>query len=140
MKRILFFNSLLLFSSLISYGQQKDEQSIRQLMDQITTSMRNHDINSLDHIYASDFVFVNANGKKFTRSERLSNLRSLPAPEEFAFQNEKIRIYGNTAIVNGEVRIKQKGQSLQTHYITLVFIKGNNLWKEVSAQGTLKGS
>src|SRR5207248_1925986 len=103
MKRNLFFTSLLLVSSLFVFGQSGDQKSIRQLLDQITSAMKKHDITTLENIYANDFVFVNDAGKKFTRAERVSNLKSLPAPDEFGFQNEKIRIYGNTALVNGEV-------------------------------------
>jgi len=98
--------------------------------------MKKTDIAALNNVYASDFVFVNANGKKFTKTERLESIKTAPAIEQFAFSNEKIRVYGNAAVVNGEVRVQSKGQKPVHHYVMLVFAKTDGQWKEVSAQGT----
>ena len=95
----------------------------------ITNAMKKHDLKTLDQIYASDFVFVNGRGKKFNRSERMENLKTTPAPEEFAFSNEKIRVHGNVAIVNGEVNVRTKGVAPVHDYVTLIFLNrmGNGM-------------
>ena len=128
--------SILLLSIYSVNGQSKDEQSVRDLLTRITNAMKKHDLKTLDGIYASDFVFVNGKGKKFYKKERLENLKSTAAPDEFAFSNEKIRVYGNVAVVNGEVNVHTKGVAPVHDFVTLVFVKSNGQWHEVSAQGT----
>jgi ketosteroid isomerase-like protein len=135
MIRTTIFSILLLCIYSVN-AQSRDEQSVRDVLMKITNAMKKHDLKTLDQIYASDFVFVNGRGKKFNRSERMENLKTTPAPEEFAFSNEKIRVHGNVAIVNGEVNVRTKGVAPVHDYVTLIFLKSNGQWHEISAQGT----
>ena len=128
--------SILLLSIYSVNAQSKNDQSVRDVLAKITNAMKKHDLKTLDGIYANDFVFVNGKGKKFDKKERLETLKSTPAPDEFAFSNEKIRVYGNVAVVNAEVKVRTKGVDPVHDYVTLVFNKVNGQWREISAQGT----
>ena len=136
MRRTILLSALLSLCSTLILAQSKDQRDVKHRLDEITAAMKKTDIAALNNVYASDFVFVNANGKKFTKAERLENIKTSPAIEQFAFSNEKIRVYGNAAVVNGEVRVHSKGQKPVHHYVTLVFAKTDGQWKEVTAQGT----
>jgi ketosteroid isomerase-like protein len=136
MRRTILLSALLSLCGTLIFAQSKDQRDVKRRLDEITTAMKKTDIAALNNVYASDFVFVNANGKKFTKTERLESIKTAPAIEQFAFSNEKIRVYGNAAVVNGEVRVQSKGQKPVHHYVMLVFAKTDGQWKEVSAQGT----
>ena len=128
--------SILLLSIYSLNAQSKDEQSVRELLSRITNAMKKHDLKTLDGIYASDFLFVNGKGKKFNKKERLETLKTTGTPEEFAFSNEKIRVYGNIAVVNAEVNVRTKGVEPVHDYVTLIFNRVKGQWREISAQGT----
>ena len=136
MRRTFIFSALLSLCTTLIFAQSKDQQDVKHRLDEIVNAMKKTDLKTLENVYASDFLFINANGKRFTKAERLENIKTTPKPEQFAFSNEKIRVYGNTAVVNGEVRVQVKGQKPVHNYITLVFVKTGGQWKEVSAQGT----
>ena len=128
--------SILLLGIYSVNAQSKNDQSVRDVLTKITTAMKKHDVKTLEQVYASDFVFVNGKGRKFNRAERIENLKSSPAPEEFAFSNEKVRVYGNIAVVNAEVNVRTKGVEPVHDYVTLIFNRVNGQWREISAQGT----
>jgi hypothetical protein len=56
----------------------------------------------------------------------------------FSFQNTRVRIYGNTAVVNTELHLNWQGTEEETHLTTIVLIKRNGQWLEVNSQATKK--
>jgi ketosteroid isomerase-like protein len=136
MRRTILLSALFSLCSTLIFAQSKDQKDVKRRLDDITNAMKKNDLAALENIYASDFVFVNANGKKFTKADRLENIKTSPAIEQFAFSNEKIRVYGNVAVVNAEVRVHSKGLKPVHHYVLIIFAKTDGQWKEVSAQGT----
>jgi len=139
MKRNILLSILLLSFSITVQAQSKDEQAVRQVLKDITNANLKRDMAAFDRLYAPDFVFINYQGQKFNKQERIANLKSIPAPESFAFTNEHIRMYGNVAVVNAEVKMKPHGQEAMTHLVTIVLMKKNGRWVEVNAQATMKG-
>jgi ketosteroid isomerase-like protein len=139
MTRNLLFTYLFITYSFCSFGQSNDTKAIQQILNDITAAQTKGDVAALDSIYSSDFIFISSNGVKFNKTERLDYLKN-NIPESFAFENDKIRIYGNTVVVNTEVKIKLKGGDLQTNLATIVMVKMHGQWKEVSAQGTSMGT
>ena len=139
MKRNYLLLVVFLATSITLYAQSSDEKSIRGILADITTANKTGNFKVMENIYASDLVFISAQGKKFNKTERIAFLNSNPHPESFAFENVKIRMFGNTAVVNAEVHQKLKGQSAQISYATLVMIKEGNRWVEVNGQATIKG-
>jgi ketosteroid isomerase-like protein len=138
MKRSFFLSGLFILSSILSNGQSNDEQAIRQMLPQLATAFKNVDVSTLDRMYADDYIFISPWGVKYTKAERLDNIKSTPAPETFSYENPQIRIYDNTAVVNSEVKIKRKDEDLQTHLSTMVLHKNNGQWQVVNGQGTKK--
>ena len=138
MKQNSFFTILLLASSFFVYGQSSDQKAIRQILKEITAANTSGNYAALDHIYSSDFIFIDRLGKKFDKTERMAYLKVTPHPESFAFTNEQIRMYGTTAVVTTEVNIKPKEQEAQTYLTTIVMVKKGGRWQEVSVQSTAK--
>jgi ketosteroid isomerase-like protein len=126
--------SLLIISSIFCLGQSDDKKAIHQILDEIATAQVKGDAAYLDQLYSGDFIFVNAQGR-MNKTERVAFFKK-NVPESFTFENVTIRIYGNTAVVNADVKVKLKGAELQTSYTTIVMVKMNGKWKEVNAQGT----
>ena len=140
MRRSSFLTILLLVSTFFVYGQSNDEQAIRQVLNEITAANKTGDFKAFDHIYASDFIFINSAGKKYNKTERLAYLKATPLPTSFAFKNEQIRMYGTTAVVNTVVNITPKGQDAQSHEVTIIMVKKGGLWQEVNVQVTTKAT
>jgi len=133
MKRI-FFSSLLIAITCFSIAQSDDKKAIQQILNEIATAQVKGDAAFLEHLYSSDFIFVNAQGR-MNKTERLAYLKK-NVPESFAFENTTIRMYGNTSVINTDVKIKAKGGVLQTSFTTIVLVKMKGQWKEVNAQST----
>ena len=134
MKRNLYLTSLLITYSFFCFGQANDTKAIQEVLNDIATAQTKGDVSTLDRIYSSDFIFINRNGI-MNKTERLDYFKK-NIPESFAFENDKIRFYGNTAVVNTDVKVKLKGEELQTYLTTIVMVKMNGEWKEVNAQST----
>lgn len=138
MKRYLFLTGIFFMTSILAKGQANDEQTIRQMLSELSAALKKSDISTLDRMYANDYIFIGPTGIKYTKSERLDFIKSNPAPEVFSYENPQIRMYDNTAVVNFEAKIKSKGQDPQTNFGTMVLIKKNGEWKVVNGQGTKK--
>jgi ketosteroid isomerase-like protein len=133
MKRTILASLLIIFS-FFCLGQADDKKAIHQILDEIATAQVKGDANFLDQLYSSDFIFINAQGS-MNKTERLAFFKK-NVPESFSFENVTIRVYGNTAVVNTDVKVKPKGGQLQTSFTTIVMVKMEGHWKEVNAQGT----
>ena len=140
MKLNVVLTGLLLVSALCTLGQSSDKEAIHKILNQIATAIKKADVTTMGKIYAKDFIFTSAAGKMYNKVERLEMLKSMPPPESFNFSNEKIRLYGNTAIIHIELETQPKGQAVEHDLVTIVMVKFNGHWQEVTAQGTIKSA
>jgi ketosteroid isomerase-like protein len=67
----------------------------------------------------------------------LARVKSNPAFASFAFENVRVRVYGNTAVATKTVKIKYATGKTFTDLATHVLIKKEGRWQLVAAQGTL---
>jgi ketosteroid isomerase-like protein len=138
MKLIIIVTVFHFLFSFSVFGQSEDEKAIRQVLNDIATVNKTADFTMLERIFADDFIFISAQGKTFSKTERISFVKSVPPPEFFEYKNEKIRIYGNTAIVNAEVNLIPSGKTAETHIVTIVMLKTGDRWREINVQATRK--
>ncbi|MEJ7736351.1 MAG: nuclear transport factor 2 family protein [Chitinophagaceae bacterium] len=82
------------------------------------------------------YMFIAPTGLVHNKTQRTASFSSTPAPEFFAYEDVKIRIYGNTAVANTIVRIKNPGQDTALNPSTLVMVKNGGRWQVVNGQGT----
>jgi len=137
MKRIISFLLLLLAITGMASAQNKDEKAVRRMIRDLEAAQVNKDLDAFDRIYAEDLVFINHLGQRMNKMQRLEALKTAPAMTSFVFSREQFRITGNTSIVNVEASFKPQGQDMQTHAVTIVFLKRKGLWQVVNIQATV---
>lgn len=159
MKRILLTAVIVIAASSLALGQKPDktadkskpvgekvaasssvEQAVQQRLNELTTALGSNDTAALDHIYADDYTLVNISGAVTTKAQRLAAIKSGELKyESISFDEAKIRIYGDTAVVTDRttVKLQDKGQDLSGQYrVTLTFVKMKGAWQLVAAQNT----
>lgn len=52
---------LVLFSTFL-FAQSKDEQAVRQVLNEVTAALKAKDIATLNRIWADDYIFVSSSG------------------------------------------------------------------------------
>ncbi|MGH8161545.1 MAG: nuclear transport factor 2 family protein [Gammaproteobacteria bacterium] len=89
---------------------------------------------TLARILASDFIDVSWRGAIRSRADVLAR-PAAPASSSQKLKNLEVRLYGDTAIVNGLNLVTMKNQHWKIRF-TDVFIRQDGRWRAVSAQET----
>lgn len=137
MKRIFLIAAITVAACSFVFGQSKDEQAIRQTLNENVAAVKNKDVDALSRLYADDYTFINRDGVMFDKTQRLADIKSRNPLESLAYENIKVRFYGNTAVVNMTVNVKQVGGDAFADLATMILIKNGGRWQIVAAQGTL---
>ena len=136
MKHVVF-TLLMVVTSTLVFSQSNDEKNVRQTLDQMATALKSNNADAIGKFYADDYTFVSPQGVLFNKTQRLDGIKSGQTKyESFEYADSKIRIYGNTAIVNTTAKVKMSGQDANTALVTLVFVKKSDHWLVVAAQAT----
>jgi len=97
------------------------------------------DISRFRDILSDDFLLSSARGNLMEKDEWISNASGPFTCESFAWKDIKVRIYGNTAIVNAtveqEASVGEKDWS-GIFMLTDVWVRQNGKWQVVSRHGT----
>ena len=113
------------------------EQAITQMEKDWTQAWLKKDATILERILADDWVGIDYTGKTMTKAESISELKSgVSSTLSFEFGPMKVRVYGDTAIVNGSDTEKSttRGKDSTGHYVwTDVFVRRNGRWQAVSS-------
>jgi ketosteroid isomerase-like protein len=98
------------------------------------------DTKVLDRILADDWTYLGATGIQ-TKAQHLADLKSGGGGLEFeTLADIKVRVFGDTAVVNGSAEQKSSNKASDTsgHYVwTDVFVKRHGRWQAVNSQDTL---
>ena len=136
MKR-LFISLLMVVTSTLVFSQSKDEQNVLKTLDQLTAALKSNNADAIGAFYADDYTFVSPQGISYNKTQRLDAVKSGQTKyESFEYSDSKVRIYGNTAVVNSLAKVKLSGQDANTALVTLVFVKEAGSWLVVAAQAT----
>jgi len=124
-------------------GYQKKEnpaEQINALHEQSRKAALKGDTSFLEKYLADDYIGVGGDGRAFTKTESIQRRKSgavkIESIDELAV---KIRMYGDTAIVNSlaSVRGMIDGKPLTgDSRATFVWVKQKGNWKEVAFQST----
>jgi ketosteroid isomerase-like protein len=121
-------------------GRTNDEQQIRKIEREWIDAIVKRDASYLQKIEASDFTATDPDGKMFSKEGDIKNTTGGgPIFDHIQIVDLKVRFYGNTAIVNGNGRVKghSKEKDVSGKYSwTDVFVKMNGEWKAVSGHVT----
>lgn len=130
---------LVLFAYVSGFSQEAhdgvaDKKDLLALEDQW---LHARDATTLDRILAADFVHPVAAGYFLTKDQHIGwYVKHLP-PEnrKTHFDHLQVRIYGDTAIVNGMVIASDEaGKELDRSVFTDVFVHRDGRWQAVNAQ------
>ena|SRR5215510_5076792 len=141
MKRFLVVTVLAVVMPLLAFGQatnkkssSKAEEEIMKLEDQWVQSRATKDPTVSKELLADDYLGGTPNGQAHTKQQYIDGVT---AGTLFAGNAEmtdrKVRIYGDTAVSTGFVT---GAVGLDKVRYIRVFVKRNNKWRLVAAQGT----
>src|SRR5512146_2832102 len=114
------------------------EDQIKALQEQGRQAALKGDTSFQEKYLADDYVAINASGQEASKQEVIQNRKSGALKyDDIQLRNQKIRVYGNTAIVDSNTQVKgsMNGQPIDGEYRTrFVWVKQGNDWKMVSFQ------
>jgi len=116
------------------------EAEVKRAMDDMAAAMAKNDADAIGAHLADDYTLITPRGTMQTKAERLAEVKSGNTKfDSFAYEDVKIRPFGNTAVATATVRAKgtAEGQDIPPQVkATIVFVKTGSEWKAVSGQVT----
>ena len=113
------------------------EKAIIQMEKDWTKAGIAKDAATFERVIADDWVGVDYTGKALSKAEAIADLKSgASVAKSVELGPLKVRVYGDTAIVNGSDTEKSiwKGKDSSGHYVwTDVFVQRNGKWQAVSS-------
>jgi ketosteroid isomerase-like protein len=146
MKRLMLIAALAVISIAATQTAKKDNSIERELMQKEydwSAAYLKHDPAMVDRILADDYVGVDGRGIVSNRVEEIEEAKAppvgTPLPDRIVtdetISDMTVRVYGNTAIVNGisTEKVQNKGNQLIIRYRrTTVYVKRERGWQCVS--------
>lgn len=115
-----------------------DTQQLLELEQRWLVAGERRDIPALQKILADDFVDVSYQGKLRSKADHLATTLA-PGKSRQTLEELKVRLYGDTGIVNGlDQVVTADGSATYEIRFTDVFVKRDGRWQAVSAQETLE--
>jgi len=116
------------------------ESEIRDLERQRFRAMETVDVATLDRILSDDLIYTHANGLQHTKAELIGVIGSGDFKYESITPGDiRVRIYNETAVVNGRVSMKIKSgageQVFKLCYLD-VYVKQEGRWQMVAWQSS----
>jgi ketosteroid isomerase-like protein len=109
------------------------KQAVINVMEQHRQGLLNKDTATLDRIWASDFVFIDPNGKLLTKAQRLSNVKTGATNfKSLALTEQQVRLLGSdAAVIIG--RVELEGQysgepGTGSYRYTAALARSGNTW------------
>ena len=148
MKRALMIAAMATLFSAMTAGQTgrqtgaKLEQELMQMERDWSAAYLQHDSTVVDRILADDYIGTDGRGVMTDKAREIEDARSTDASRKVLSEqidDLKVRLYGDTAIVNGRTteKIEINGKELTIQYRrTDVFVKRNGRWQCVSFHGS----
>jgi ketosteroid isomerase-like protein len=130
--------------SLVLRLRTSDHLEVEQVLAVEAARVRallNADIATLDQITTQDYVHVESNGRRRSKTEFLDGLaRSEYRFENFVIDENSVQIIGPVAIVTGryhnDIRTREGLQPTKYARHIRVYVKHDGLWRNVAHQAT----
>ncbi len=148
MRQALILSILIIAITPFTFGQattkakdeSKDVKEVKQVLRQIEEASVRMDKAALERLLADDFTFANSVGVVSGKRQHIEAF----APDRFKLDSvvtdeEKVRIYGNTAVVTGSSQRKAQvdGRDVSGRVRSLmVLVKRGGRWQLVAQQDT----
>jgi ketosteroid isomerase-like protein len=119
---------------------QQAEQEIRQRETRRFEAIVRADLAALEDILSDDLTYTHTNGVFETKGEFIAKIKSGQLKyETFAPEDIRVRVFGETGVLNGLARVKVqvKGEQLSFQLrFTDVYVKKGDRWQMVAWQAT----
>lgn len=151
MKRTLIIMAIAIMFAALAAGQTgskqasasvKLEQELMQMERDWSAAYLSHDVAVVDRVLADDYIGTDGRGVMTNKAQEIEDARSTDASRKVLSElidDLKVRIYGDTAIVNGRSteELGVNGKELTIQYRrTDVFVKRGGRWQCVSFHGS----
>ena len=150
MKRILLLTIAVIALSCLLVAQAKNAKStgktsnvtdeIKQLEQQRNEAILKGDTATLDKLTSDDYTNTTAQGKIEKKADIMDGFKSGKIKfDSRELSNLDVRVYGNTAVVTGQVNQKSTNNGADTsgqNRFTRVYVKQNGRWVSVANQAT----
>lgn len=117
------------------------EAGVRDALTRLETALAANDVAALEKLYADDYHFVTPTGEILSKAQRLAGFRDGSTKmESFRFEYERIRMYGQSALVNADAIVKgiEGGQDNSGMYAaTIMFVETPGGWQVASGQSSM---
>jgi hypothetical protein len=119
-------------------AQSADEKSVIAAEKQRFEAQISKNYTVLDQVLANDLVYTHSNGNTDTKQSYIQSIRDGKSKyDAINVEEQKVRVYGNTAIINGICMIKalNNGETINTHLkYTDVYVRNGKQWQMVTWQ------
>ena len=141
MKRIMIVLAFIVAASALALAQGGNvEQSIKALTEQARQAALKADVAAVDKLLADDFTGITAFGGIITKADLSELFKSGKLKyEAIDVSDMKVRVYGNTALVNSTANVKGHlgDTDISGQYRSVrVWVKRKGQWQTVSFQST----
>jgi ketosteroid isomerase-like protein len=140
MKKIIVFVVFILAFASIAFSQtnngkdQKTEQQIVKIMTEWGDVSGRRDIAATSRYLPEDFTITDCDGSVQTRSEYLEMLKSMPGGFTIKDSEQKVRVFGNTAVITARYDVTAGNQNPGAFRYMTVFQKQNGQWMPIAFQ------
>lgn len=116
------------------------KEQIAKLQEESRKAALQGDVSFLEKYLADDYVAIGPTGEITTKDKSIQDLKSGAIKyESIDVHDTKIRVYGNTAIVESlaSLKLTSNGKQISGDYrATFVWVKQKGSWKRVAFQST----
>lgn len=113
------------------------EQHLIRLKHEMGQAYVVRDIAALERLYADDYTVTDSEGNTTNKTQEIDRLRTGKSTyESTSYEDVKVRVYGDTAIVAGRGTVKGRNADGPFHteyHSTNVFVKQKGVWRAVAA-------
>ncbi len=141
MKRFMIVIAFTVAASALAWGQGGNvEQSIKAMTEQLRQAALKGDAATFDKLLADDCIVIGPTGSPLTKADVVENFKSGKLKYDAVDVSDmKVRVYGDTALVNDTVNIKGHlgARDISGQYRGVrVWVKRKGQWHYVSNQLT----
>ena len=116
------------------------EKEVLQTLDALDQAIDKRDSAALERIMADEFIYHGSNGVAQTKAQSIAqNAAGGTRWTGHKYDNVKVRIYGDIAIVTGSTELLGQSSDFKTgpRLFTCIFVKRAGRWQDLGGQMTL---
>jgi Domain of unknown function (DUF4440) len=106
-----------------------DEQQVRTAVKNVRQALLQRDSNALEQLYGDDFTVHYSDGSTEDKTGRIKGVTSHSPVPFLNISDEKIKLYGTTAVVTG---IASSSKDAPSQRFMQVWVKRDGRWQEVA--------